>query len=573
MVRLDMGYVKGGSVLLRILQGVVLGLVVFVACNDKGEDENKQGTEEGIYTFSMSGDDGLINNGKGKVELQLMKDGKAVTEIEEGIEVTLKIDCGTDKTAEIKGELGKDGKASIDVDLSDKDWEVSDWGACKISAAGEIDGKNVAAEEVELKTISKECQDPNGCSDADDIPLQFKIGEEIGQQSLGGKLSLQGCSNASLYTRNGNVVARDADGVIAADATTKSFPPIFVLGVPGDNCKLQHSEDGKTTATNWAAIVAAAASENKAAGYKVGIGMNIQSKKISVTLPSTNTPASAVYVSGDSGAAWTMQSSPNWNGTSFDPGVTSTAVHEERVLLKVGAAGTDANNSNDKTWWHVYGLSIGGNAMGGQFPIDVPQIRTDRHIKVSVADGGSCGLHLFHLAQEGAVKGVDNRPRRLPSDGKHIDIEIVGGADTFAALAINGGTASYTSGCKIGLNIDGITRVAISATNSTSRPDIDGITVAQGGTGNNKVKVTLPSWDDSQGTDGNARVKASRDGGDSWATYAGANVTWGGNHIFSMATYDVSWNSTAASNQALVWVEITPSRGSKARWWYYAEGQ
>ena len=160
------------------------------------------------------------------------------------------------------------------------------------------------------------------------------------------------------------------------------------------------------------------------------------------------------------------------------------------------------------------------------------------------------------------------------------------------------------------MNIDGITRVAISATNSTSRPDIDGITdfkVAQGGTGNNKVKVTLPSWDDSQGTDGNARVKASRDGGDSWATcanldggsyrtgttllndiieppeltitrkvgncYAGGDVTWGDNHIFGTGTYDVSWNSTAAHNQALVWVEVTPSGGSKARWWYYAEGQ
>ena len=303
-----------------------------------------------------------------------------------------------------KANFGKDGKASIDVDLSDKDWEVSDWGACKISATGEIEGKNVEAKEVELKTIggedaSEECQNPNGCSAAGDIPLQFKIGEEIGQQSLGGRLSLQGCSNASLYTLNGNVVARDADGVIAADATTKSFPVMFVLGVPGDNCKLQHSEDSKTTATDWVAITSAAADENRAAGYKVGIEMNIQSKKISVTLPSTNTPASAVYVSGDSGASWTMQSSPNWNGASFDPGVTSTAVHEERVLLKVGAAGTDANNSNDKTWWQggtgnnnqVYGLSIAamvviaGQLMlcGGQFPIDVPQIRTDRHIKVS----------------------------------------------------------------------------------------------------------------------------------------------------------------------------------------------
>ena len=73
-----MGYVKGGRVLFRMLPGVVLGLVVAVACHDKGEDENKKGAEEGNYTFSMSGDDGLLNNGKGKVELQLMKDGKAV---------------------------------------------------------------------------------------------------------------------------------------------------------------------------------------------------------------------------------------------------------------------------------------------------------------------------------------------------------------------------------------------------------------------------------------------------------------------------------------------------------------
>ena len=65
--------------LLRIMGGVVLGLLIVIACDD----------ESGEHEFALAGTEDLLNDGNGHVEVQLMKDGEAVTEVESGIEVTV----------------------------------------------------------------------------------------------------------------------------------------------------------------------------------------------------------------------------------------------------------------------------------------------------------------------------------------------------------------------------------------------------------------------------------------------------------------------------------------------------
>lgn len=575
--------------LLRLLQGIVLGLVVLVACNDKGKDE--KGAEDSKYKFSMESDNNLLNDGKGKIELQLMQDGKAVTKLAASIDITLEIVCDTDQKAEFKGKLGKDGKASIDVDLSNKEWGEVDWRACKISATASVDGNEVKAKDVELKTISAKDAGPD--DDEDKLP-QFKIGEEIGGQSLGGKLSLHGCGNANLYvvSKDSSSVSRDADGVIEADSTTKSFPDMFVLGVAGDKCKLQHTAKGETTAKDWAEIKDAAVEvenntwDNKAAGHAVGIEINTSSNDmIVVTLPSANKPASAhVYVSGDGGAISTKHDSANWDDTPINT-IAATGnnqnekLHNALVMIKVNPTSDDTSNA--KVWWHMYGLNLDRLvkfAVGMTTAVKIAASDAGHKIQVRVAEGRICGMHFFHLKANSDQ--TDYTPRRI-SAAKYVDINVAADTDAFELLPIDGGGATYTAGCKIGLNINGISYMAVDSAQDASRPDITGIEIAKGGTGMSKVKVSLPAWNSNWGHSLVAtKIKASNDGGDSWKTY-GNTVAWKdtansktGEHVFGTAPYDVSWHSTATNNQALVWakIELRQEDAPPPSFWYYSEG-
>ena len=570
---------------------MALGLVIFVACDDKGEEEDDSApaTEEKDYKFSLVGDNALLNNGKGKIELQLVKDDKKVMKLEASIDVTLTIVCGTDQTAEIEDEIGKDGKASIDVDLSNKDWGEVDWQACKLSVVAKVDGKDVKATDVELKTIGGEgavvgCQGPNGCGDDDSnndnngtttLP-QFNLGEEIGGQSLGGKLSLHGCSNADIYTVAGDSVTRDADGVVEADSTTKAFPSMFVLGIAGSGCKLQHTAEGETEAKDWATVAEADAGNNTAAGHAVKVrAITSDLYKIRVTLPSANKPANAhVYLSNDGGATANKQDSINWDDTEVltDVGVTDKTLHNARVLIKVSPAGSDTSTAgNDKVWWHAYGLSLGEFAAGEilSTAYTVATSTEATKLQVRIAEGGKCGLHFFHL-EEVNDEGYGN-PRRIYAD-KYVEINIAANADGFTVLPIDGGGASHTSGCKIGLNINGISHMSYEIAQSPSRPahTVQSITEENG-----RVEVQLSKLAGVHQVV-SYHVKASSDGGDSWKTHA-TNTGWSKDHgvqkIFNQTPYDVSWNSTASNNQALVWVKaaLVPNSSNPA-FWYYGEG-
>ena len=570
--------------LLRILQGVVLGLIVFVACDDKKADEDNKpspagSADEGKYQFSMVGDDGLLNDGKGKIELQLMKDDKAVSKLEKSVEVTLTIVCGAEQTAEIKEEIGTDGKASIDVDLSAKGWGTVDWQACKLSATAKVNGKDIKATDVDLKTIGGEgatvgCSDPNGCDDdgGDTTPElpQLKMGEEIGAaSSLTGKLSLHGCSNAVLYTVDGNTVTRDADGVVEADATT-GFKNMFLLGVAGDKCKLQHTAKGETTAKDWAAVVEAAAGDNKAAGHAVGI-MVYTAENIKLTLPSANKPASAqVYVSGDGGAEATKKDIV-WddNEVTTDIDAKDDKSSNAMVLVKVSPAGDDNSTaSEDKVWWHAYGESLSSVWVGSRSAVPVAQLDTARKLQVKIAEGGKCGLHFFYLK---SAANDDYIPRRIYAD-KYIEIDLAANTNSFEILAIDGGTASYVSDCKIGLSIDGISHMASNKADDSSRPNITGITVTNE---NSKVKVTMPTWRVEWGTSvASVNIKASSDSGGSWKFHR-SNQWVSGGIAFKTVPTDVSWNSTVNNNQALVWAKIylVSTNSPASDYWYYAEGK
>ena len=346
------------------------------------------------------------------------------------------------------------------------------------------------------------------------------------------------------FSMVGNGVSRDADGVIEADSTTKHFPNMFVLGVAGDNCKLRYTAEGKTTAEDWATIAEAAIDikkntwENKAAGHAIRVGMDFHNNNmIEVTLPSANKPDKAtVYVSGDGGVLSTKHDKVNWNDMAFyASSPTENNPHNALVIVKVSPTGTA---SDGKVWWHSYGLSFGEFATTRELlPVFIAQTNAARSIKLRVAEGG---------------------------------------------------TASSTSNCKVGVNIDGVSRMAGYYAQDLSLPVgktfITGITVKKDST-SGTVEVTLPAWSDTWGNTFSTKIIASSDDGVSWKNYNG-NVEWGDasdtdsnndfvKHVFDKAPYNVSWHSTATNNQALILATISFINNGHNRlykFWYYFEG-
>lgn len=559
--------------LLRIMQALVLGLMVVIACNDKSEDEGGSGTQNRGYQLNASSDAALLSDGKGTINVQLTKDGKAVTDAE-GTEVVLTVVCG-DNDKQFSKQLGKDGKASIAVDLSEEGWTVSDWGTCKLSAVVKIDDKDIEIKDVDLQTVSGEgatsgaCEKVGGCDD-DQLP-SYGIGEEIGQQSLagGGTLQLHGCSDASLYTVSGDNVTRDADGVVAAAAETMNIPVMFVLGSAGSNCKLQHTLAGKTT--DWATIADTAAGDNLAAGLAVVPMRKVENNRstFSISLPSKPqeyVAAPTVYTSSDAGAtaAKVKVTSTTWNST-LDTEVawnTDEPQKNNKVLLRVTMATSDtppasdtASKSNDTAWWHMYpDVHIGAVKVGREFTVS----RVTGTVKLKVAE--SCGLHFFYLGSDHAPQG------RIPTDGTAVDITASG---SFEMLAIDGGTASYKANCNIAVDVNNLRVRASSTEIDSARPAITGIQLDdKNNQGTVYFVVELPTWDANHGTVISTGVHVSNNGGTSWEALT-SNPQWGkkNEHIFA-------WNATATQNQALVSVDITPTGQSNAHtWWYYAEAK
>lgn len=584
--------------LFRISWMLMLGILVVIACDDKEEDDklasrkDEQKTMSG-YVLNVKGDDGLSSSGVGRVEIQLQKNGTAVTDAD-GKKVALKIVCGK-HNKEFSGSLDKQGKASVDIDLSKEGWTVSDWSKCKLSATLKIGNENIEIVDVDLKTVSGEgatsgaCEKEGGCDDAGDTLAQFKIGEEIGQASLGGgSLSLHGCSNVSLYTVSGNEIARkDTGAMIAADTATQQFPVMFVLGTPGSNCKLQHHKDDKTT--DWAKIVVAEKGDNLAAGSTVEFAWSPSpNTSLWLTLRKPQpTGLVSVYASVDSGASWTIQSNAKWDdkdasnnvGFSTNLNYQQLGVYAARALLRVVPAASDddasgtTSNSNNTAWWHMYadeqhGMSIGEVKIGMIFTVKAVDIDINTSQEVRVEVSSDCGLHFFHLINNSKMKRIP------PAKAKNaIDVSIPASATSFKALAVDGGTASYRgNGCKVGLEIEGATVMAKSTAIDTARPAITGIAMNNRKTQGQMlhVGVDLPAWNNSHGEVKDASIKASNDAGDNWKT---ATVTWGTSatsHYFD----DLGWSSTVSNNQALVSASITPTGAQSATtWWYYAEGK
>ena len=596
--------------LFRIVSGVLLGLFVFVSCNNKEEENNSQqpaGSGEGNYALSITSDDDMRNNGNGKVTVQLTKGGKAVTDAKD-TKVNLTIVCGTNDPIKLEGLLTEEGKTVISVDLSNK--PDDDIGTCKLSATTSINDETVEAKDVLLSTTDGRTADDNGqCTancDEDETPaLTFKIGEEIGTDTslTSGTLSLHACGAATLYEVDGNDVSRATDNSVSVAET--GSPIVFVLGEAGDKCVLQHTDAGKTN--DWAKIAAAAAQENKAALYEgngalthnlimVGVDAANTSGKLQVTLPSHNKPASSkVYASGDSGATLALQNA-TWNGNAFNTTVSiDTAMpYAYRVLVKVEPTGSDgatttdtASSAQDKSWWHMYAidhpftLSDSGNiTIGKRFTLS--GTTADTKISLKVAAGHDCGLHFFSFVpiSEWAWGNANNR---IPLTGDALGRSVTATNPDLTLLAIDGGLKSYTGNdCRVGFNINGAVIISASTEKSNARPAISDIEVNKDS--RNYLAVRLPAWNAAHGTQGATKIIAAAEGKIFSNLFADThNVAWGTEHAFDGGFpdnngLDIEWgagrNIDPKLKQALVSVSVTPpTAGNATTWWYYAQGK
>ena len=258
---------------------IILGLAGLVAC-DFGDD--KKDGKAANHSLAFIGDQGVAEGGKGNIELQLKLGDEAVTDAE-GTEVTLTVVCGENSQA-FKGKLDKNGKAEVEVDVSDKKeaWGINDWGACKVSADVKVNDEAISATEVELKTVGQEQGTTENETCVEGQPCEedsYQIGEEIAMQSSlgGGTLSLHDCTEATLYTVSATSVAKAESDTVSADAAG-SFPAMFVLGTPGDKCMLQHSPDSSTTPTDHVQIVAAQDKSKEVADLNVTLSKKWQQR-------------------------------------------------------------------------------------------------------------------------------------------------------------------------------------------------------------------------------------------------------------------------------------------------------
>ena len=578
---------------------VLLGLVVWVACEDDDNEGSNKPVDNGNEKHGLAfiGDNGVANNGKGTIEVQFNKGTKAVTDAA-GTEVTLTVVCG-ENSAEFKGELSENGGAEIEVDVSDKkeDWGVTDWGTCKVSASINVDNEEIKAEEVELKTVGQEsgaCEKVGGCNGDDNgILTSYEIGEEIGVQASlgGGTLQLHECTDATLFTvSDTGAVSIAANNTVTADSAG-SFSTMFVLGTAGAKCVLQHTPTGGT-ATDHANIVAASA-ENKAVA-DLNVTFTDNNGKLKVTLPAKPTDydylANTVvaHVSTDSGATWgNKKADATWGNPGFDSSLSWDAANEfgYQALLRVsleGASDPDnsadtASNSNNAAYWSLHKAadlaienSAAGITVGQVFKVTgLPSQDQNWSINKAKVDA-ACGLHFFSIEKSTSTNSEYDRPmHRIKDnkDNKDIPVAIPANETSFKVLAIDKqGEAGYTAGCTIKLNIRGAI-IAVGAKVDTARPSVTGIGVEAYTTNNqSKFRVILPAWDAAHGTKVASFYNVSTDGSVSWSDRGSAQ--WGQNNDSD----NVDWGGKAENNFALVQVAVGTGSSNKI-WWYYAGAQ
>ena len=571
---------------------VVMGLVLLVSCDDDNEGSNKPADNN--HALSFIGDDGVGDNGKGKIELELKQGDKAVTDAA-GTEVTLTIVCG-ENSEEFTGKLSESGRAEIEVDLSDKDWDVTDWSTCKVSAVAEVNDEEVEATEVELKTVGQEqgvCEKVGGCG-SDDTQLDlYEIGEEIGVQASlnGGTLQLHECTAATLFTVSDTGAVNVATNNTVTASAAGSFPIMFVLGTAGDKCVLQHTPTGGT-ATDHFKIEPASMPENvKAAELDVTLTDN--NGKLKVTLDDkpnnldTLDDTVTMHVSRDSGATWgSKETAAKWGDSGFDSSLNWDAANEFgfQALLRVSFehesdpddAADTASNSNNAAYWSLHKAaditiedSAAGITVGQVFKVTglPPQDQNWSITKVTIDE--ACGLHFFTIEKSTSTNPEYDRPMHRINDknSKDIPVAIPANETSFKVLAIDkqGGTG-YTAGCKIKLNIRGAI-IAVGAKVDTARPSVTGIGVEAYTTNNqSKFRVILPAWDATHGTKVASFYNVSTDGSVSWGDRGSAQ--WGQNNDSD----NVDWGGNAKNNFALVQVDVGTAQNAKI-WWYYAGAQ
>ena len=551
--------------LFRIVSGIAIGLVIAAACSKKSDDDNDNGQPAGSskphdksgYTLLITSDDEIRIDGKGNVTVQLVKDGKAVTDAKDK-KVTLTIVCGDNPAVELEGMLGEDGKTDIGVDLSNKDWSVDDYGTCKLSVVTSVDEETVETKDVELSTTggkttdnSEQCQE--NC-DQSNPSHTFKIGEEIGTDAslTSGTLSLHDCTNAVLYTVvDGSIRSTTNNSVMVSNT---GYPTMFVLGTAGSKCVLQHKDTGNTV--NWATIADTnvETKENKAANI-AGFEMFEKDSKLQVTLPPNNSNDTvALYVSKDGGITWgsnEIDETNTWD-SEFSTSVTfdddKPLSHE--VLLRVAP-------TSNKVWWGHYTqhehVNVPAVTVGKVFKITGLAHNNSASLNFAVKVKKNCGLHFFH------INSVNTVVKRVSTTVASISDEDKG---KFSLLAVDGGTATYESGCVVELNIASYDFAAKSTAMVAVRPAVTGIKVKRN---SNSIQTILPIWNtESWGAQSNLKLYSSTSGGNAWVEII--KVTWDSKRI-PFPLLNPAWHKTASNNQSLISVDVASNK-----WWYYVEG-
>ena len=224
---------------------------------------------------------------------------------------------------------------------------------------------------------------------------------------------------------------------------------------------------------------------------------------------------------------------------------------------------TTTSTTDNTVWWGHYTqhehVVMPDVTIGKAFKVSGLADNRSAGIDFAVKVVEDCGLHLFRSDSDASkIKRITTATPIAIHSGRGGD----GNLGTINLLAINNGTASHTSGCKVKLNIAGYEFEAKS-TAAGARPDTS-ITV---NANNNQLRVELPAWQASWGTVNETKLFYSTDGGGSWKEN---NLM--ANWPSQANQYDSgTWSTPATQNQALVSNRMTVG-GNTTTWWYYAQG-
>ena len=220
--------------------------------------------------------------------------------------------------------------------------------------------------------------------------------------------------------------------------------------------------------------------------------------------------------------------------------------------------------TDDRVWWAHYTqrqyVVVPDVTIGKVFKVAGLAHSKSAGIDFDVKVAEDCGLYFFRS---------DSNPNNIKHLTTSTAIAIhsgrsgAGNLGTINLLAVNNGTASHTSGCKVKLNIAGYEFEAKKSIATGDRPATS-ITVDKE---NASLKIELPAWQSSWGTVKGTELYYSTNGGDNWGQ---DNLAfWASSASFYKPS---AWRTPATANLALVSVNVTPVGGNDSTWWYYAQG-